>query len=71
MALEIKDVSRELVIEKKGVRIPLQDPDMTIDEAMAVYSSIHPELTTSTVTGPFYEDDKYVYKVKTTIGTKG
>ena len=31
----------------------------------------YPELTTATVHGPEWENDRTVYRFKTTIGTKG
>ena len=36
-----------------------------------VYRILTPELTTATVHGPEWEDDKAVYRFKTTIGVKG
>lgn len=38
---------------------------------MDFYSMTYPELTTATVHGPEWEDDKAVYRFKTTIGVKG
>ena len=35
------------------------------------YSMTYPELTTATVHGPEWEEDKAVYRFKTTIGVKG
>lgn len=70
MALNIQNVERVLKL-KSGVEILIQDNEMSVEEAMAVYSTIHPELTTATVEGPKFVGDKYVYTVKSTIGTKG
>ena len=36
-----------------------------------VYRMLTPELTTATVHGPEWEEDKAVYRFKTTIGVKG
>jgi len=71
MALITTDLIREFIIEKP--RIVLQDPNpaMTPDQVMNHYSSQYSELTTATVHGPTVENDKMIYKFKTTIGTKG
>ena len=42
-----------------------------VNEVMDFYSMTYPELTTATVHGPEWEDDKAVYRFKTTIGVKG
>ena len=51
----------------------LADPDsnMSPSEVMDFYSMTYPELTTATVHGPEWEEDKAVYRFKTTIGVKG
>ncbi|MBB4036591.1 PRTRC genetic system protein C [Dysgonomonas hofstadii] len=71
MALNTKELIREFIIEKS--RTVLQDPNpaMTPDQVMNHYSSQHSELTTATVHGPTVENDKMIYKFKTTVGTKG
>lgn len=53
--------------------IELADPDsnMSPSEVMDFYSMTYPELTTATVHGPEWENDRTVYRFKTTIGTKG
>ena len=49
------------------------DPDssLSVNEVMDFYSMTYPELTTATVHGPEWEEDKAVYRFKTTIGVKG
>ncbi len=51
----------------------LSDPDssLSVNEVMDFYSMTYPELTTATVHGPEWEEDKAVYRFKTTIGVKG
>ena len=51
----------------------LDDPnsELSVNEVMDFYSMTYPELTTATVYGPEWEDDKAVYRFKTTIGVKG
>ena len=51
----------------------LDDPDgnLSPNEVMDFYSRVYPELTTASVNGPVFEEDKAVYEFKTTIGTKG
>lgn len=59
---------------KKGKDIlALDDPDSNLspNDVMDFYSRVYPELTTASVFGPVFEEDKAVYEFKTTIGTKG
>lgn len=69
MALNITTLER---VFKHG-NIELSDPDKNLspDEVMSFYSNTYPELTTSSVHGPKIEDDKAVYELKCTVGTKG
>lgn len=73
MALEIKGLQRIFKIKRNSSELELPDPDsnMSVNEVMDFYSITYPELTTATVHGPEWEDDKAVYRFKTTIGTKG
>lgn len=73
MALEIKGLQRIFKFKKNAADVVLSDPDssMSPSEVMDFYSMTYPELTTATVHGPEWEDDKTVYRFKTTIGTKG
>lgn len=66
-------MERTFTLTKNGETITLSDPipDQTPDVVMNYYSNLYPELTTATVQGPEIEDDKAVYRFKTTIGTKG
>ena len=45
--------------------------ELSVNEVMDFYSMTYPELTTATVHGPEWEEDKAVYRFKTTIGVKG
>ena len=56
-----------------STEMELADPDsnMSPSEVMDFYSMTYPELTTATVHGPEWENDRTVYRFKTTIGTKG
>ena len=73
MALEIKGLQRIFKMKKNSTEMELADPDsnMSPSEGMHVYSMTYPELTTATVHGPEWEEDKAVYRFKTTIGVKG
>jgi PRTRC genetic system protein C len=71
MALNISTSVRVFVIDKSGVEIPDPDPKLPLESVMALYSGIYPELTTATIHGPEYRDDKVVYRFKSVIGTKG
>lgn len=73
MALDVQGMTREFQFQKNNKQVKLSDPDvsMTPDEVMSFYSNTYPELTTSTISGPVVENDKVIYKFKTTIGTKG
>lgn len=73
MALDIKGLKRVFRLKKGNTTLTLDDPDsrMTLTEVMDFYSMTYPELTTATVHGPEFEEDRVVYEFKTTIGTKG
>lgn len=71
MALDVKELPREFIIEKTKAKLQDPNPAMSPEQVMDFYSSSHPELTTATVHGPQIEYDKAVYRFKTTIGTKG
>lgn len=66
-------LTRKFQLEKNGRTITLDDPDpsMTTEEVMNSYANIYPELVSSTVIGPEYQDDNVVYRFKTVVGTKG
>ena len=73
MALDIKGLKRVFKLKKGNTTLTLDDPDsgMTLTEVTDFYSMTYPELTTATVHGPEFEEDRVVYEFKTTIGTKG
>ena len=73
MALDIKGLKRVFILKKGNGTLTLEDPDsrMSISEVTDFYSINYPELTTATLHGPELEEDRAVYRFKTTIGTKG
>ena len=73
MALDIKGLKRVFILKKGNGTLTLEDPDsrMSLSEVTDFYSIIYPELTTATLHGPELEEDRAVYRFKTTIGTKG
>jgi PRTRC genetic system protein C len=71
MALNITTAVRVFVIHETGVEIPDPDPTISLEEVMKLYSGMYPELTTATIHGPEYVDDKVIYRFKSVIGTKG
>ena len=73
MALDIKGLKRVFILKKGNGTLTLEDPDsrMSLSEVTDFYSINYPELTTATVHGPELEEDRAVYRFKTTIGTKG
>ena len=73
MALDIKGLKRVFILKKGNGTLTLEDPDsrMSLSEVTDFYSINYPELTTSTLHGPELEEDRAVYRFKTTIGTKG
>ena len=73
MALDIKGLKRVFILKKGNGTLILEDPDsrMSISEGTDFYSINYPELTTATLHGPELEEDRAVYRFKTTIGTKG
>ena len=73
MALDIKGLKRVFILKKGNSTLVLEDPDsrMSLSEVTDFYSINYPELTTATLHGPELEEDRAVYRFKTTIGTKG
>ena len=73
MALGIKGLKRVFILKKGNGTLTLEDPDsrMSLSEVTDFYSINNPELTTATLHGPELEEDRAVYRFKTTIGTKG
>ena len=73
MALDIKGLKRVFILKKGNDPLTLEDPDsrMSLSEVTDFYSMNYPELTTATLHGPELEEDRAVYRFKTTIGTKG
>ena len=73
MALDIKGLKRVFILNKGNGTLTLEDPDsrMSLSEVTDFYSINYPELTTATLHGPELEEDRAVYRFKTTIGTKG
>lgn len=73
MPLDIKGLKRVFILKKGNGTLTLEDPDsrMSLSEVTDFYSINYPELTTATLHGPELEEDRAVYRFKTTIGTKG
>lgn len=73
MALDIKGLKRVFILKKGNDTLTLEDPDsrMSLSEVTDFYSMNYPELTTATLHEPELEEDRAVYRFKTTIGTKG
>ena len=73
MALDIKGLYRVFILKNENDTLTLEDPDsrMSLSEVTDFYSMNYPELTTATLHGPELEEDRAVYRFKTTIGTKG
>ena len=73
MALDIKGIRRVFKLKKGNSTLVLEDPDsrMSLTEVTDFYSMNYPELTTATLHGPEFEEDRAIYHFKTTIGTKG
>ena len=73
MALDIKGLKRVFILKNGNGTLTLEDPDsrMSLSEVTDFYSINYPELTTATLHGPELEEDRAVYRFKTTIGTKG
>ena len=66
-------MKRVFILKKGNGTLTLEDPDsrMSLSEVTDFYSINYPELTTATLHGPEFEEDRAVYHFKTTIGTKG
>lgn len=73
MALTITGHKRvfKFIKDKKEVELPDLDPIMSIDDVQKFYSTKHPELNNSTVSGPKVVGENAEYTFSTTVGTKG
>ena len=73
MALDIKGLKRVFILKKGNDTLTLEDPDsrMSLSEVTDFYSMNYPELNTGRLDRPELEEDRAVYRFKTTIGTKG
>jgi PRTRC genetic system protein C len=73
MSLIVTSLEREFKFTNGSAEINLSDPnpEMSPDEVMNFFSGSYPELTTATVHGPEIDNDRVVYRFKTTIGVKG
>ena len=73
MTLDIKGLKRVFILKKGNDTLTLEDPDsrMSLSEVTDFYSMNYPELTTAPLHGPELEEDRAIYRFKTTIGTKG
>lgn len=69
----VTSLNRQFIFKNNGTEIKLSDPDpsRTPDQVMSLLSNQYPSLTTATVHGPTFQNDKAVYEFKTTVGTKG
>ena len=69
----LSNTYRVFILKKGNDTLTLEDPDsrMSLSEVTDFYSMNYPELTTATLQGPELEEDRAVYRFKTTIGTKG
>ena len=71
--LTVENLKREFKFQKNGTPVTLPDPnpEMSIEEVMQYYAPTYPELTTAILEELVVEGKKAVYKVRTTVGTKG
>lgn len=60
MALDIKGIKRVFKLKKGNSTLVLEDPDskMSLTEVTDFYSMNYPELTTATLHGPEFEEDR-------------
>ncbi|TKT84895.1 PRTRC system protein C [Dyadobacter frigoris] len=71
--LTTSHLQRVFVMEDKGQKIKLSDPQVTFSPQAVLnfYSATYPILTTATVSGPVIADDTVQYTFTSVIGTKG
>ncbi|MEP7375696.1 MAG: PRTRC system protein C [Chitinophagaceae bacterium] len=64
---------RVFLFKKEGEDISLPDPfaKWSPEKVLDYYAGTYPELTTAKVAGYEIEEDKFVYRLESTIGTKG
>ena len=73
MALEIKGLQRIFKFRKDSKELVLSDPDssLSVNEVMDFYSMTGGAAAGEAYPRPEWEEDKAVYRFKTTIGVKG
>lgn len=69
MAVQVTELKR--VFRHDGENLPDPDPSAAPEKAVELLALAHPELNNAVVEPPETKDGKLVYKIKTSVGTKG
>jgi PRTRC genetic system protein C len=69
MAIETTALTR--IFKYNDLRLPDPDASMSPDDVLEFYSNQYPELTNANVGEFFIEDDKQIFELNKTTGTKG
>ncbi len=64
---------RVFLMKDKGNEVELTDPDpkWSVEAVMHFYANTYPMLTTAKAIGPEILNDTIVYRLESTMGTKG
>jgi len=68
-ALKVTEVSRQIVYE--GRTLADVNPDISVQDVLAIHALTSPELATAVIEGPELKEGQRVYTVKKRLGTKG
>ncbi len=71
--LIVNPLERVFKFSHNGTPITLTDPDpeRTPEQIMNLFANQYSSLTTASIHGPTFDNDKIVYEFKTTMGVKG
>ncbi|MGV4459913.1 PRTRC system protein C [Ornithobacterium rhinotracheale] len=67
------NLKRVFKLKENGQEIELADPNpqWSVESVLNFYSNQYPILTTAKVSSPKIEDDSFVYRFESVMGTKG
>jgi PRTRC genetic system protein C len=68
--MKVESLEREFRYDG-GLRLPDPNPRLTVQEAINLYATTYPEITTAAIEGPEVVGNKLVYRLTRAIGTKG
>jgi PRTRC genetic system protein C len=69
MAIKVEKMTRDFVFN--NIHLPDPNPDLPIEQVLAIHAVTYPEITTAAIEGPEMKGNKIVYTFSRAVGTKG